>query len=313
MKLSVIFWQLLKKASLFPILLALVLLTSTAGAKTPVHAPNDKNAASPQVSVEPSATFKNLWIDYDILQGGIKGMRIHVNFTVYNMKGIPGYLAIYFQRRDGTPLNDNNGKFDSEDGTVAVYREIAPGYQTTAYDDYTVFMPYDELDLPDGDHSLRMDVDVIYKEGGLVAHLTNHDFVYNQGKKKPTVMFERVWVDYDVTQGGRLGMRVHLKFNVKGMKGVPGYAAIYFQKKNGDKLFTNNRSFRSKDGQVAIYYDINPAYDPAYFDDAQLFMPYDELNLTRGRYDLQMDIDLIYENGDLIEHMAFSDFVYTKN
>jgi len=312
MKLAVIFWEIVKKANVFPVLLGLVLLTSAAGAKTLVHAPNEKDSVSPNVLVEPSASFERIWVDYNIMEGGVNGMRIHVKFKVYDMKGINGYMAVNFQERDGTPLEDDNGNFDSPDGTVAVYRDITPGYAVTAYDDLQVFMPYSELDLGDGDYNLRMDVDVLYKEGGLVDHLTYYDFVYNSGKKKPVVTFDRVWVDYDVVEGGQRGMRIHAKYTVAGMKGIAGYLAIYFQKQNGDKLYTNNRAFRSKEGQVAVYFDMNPGFERTVYEDAQLFIPYAEFNLTRGNYDLRMDVDVIYENGDLIQHLTYHDFVYEK-
>lgn len=35
-----------------------------------------------------------------------------------------------------------------------------------------------ELDLNEGDYKLRMDVDVVYKEGALIRHLDFHDFDY---------------------------------------------------------------------------------------------------------------------------------------
>jgi hypothetical protein len=316
MNLAVNFWQIVKKANqILPVLLSLVLLTTAAAAKTIAHPANEAgNNASQNLLVEPSATFERIWVDYDITQGGVKGMRIHVKFKVYDMKNIAGYLAVYFQTKDGTPLEDNNNKFDSADGTVAVYKEITPGYAVTAYDDYQVFMPYSELDLDDGSYTLRMDVDVIYKEGGLVDHLTFHDFTYDQGNtKKPTAEFGRVWVDYDITRGGQKGMLVHTKFTVNNMKGTPGYLAIYFQKKNGDKLYTNNKAYRSKEGQVAVYYDITPGYERAVYEDASVFLPYSEFNLTKGKWDLQMDVDVIYENGDLIQHLTFHDFWYEKS
>ncbi len=124
--------------------------------------------------------------------------------------------------------------------------------------------------------------------------------------------FERIWVDYNVTEKGRLGMRVHVGCSVKDMKGVNSYLALYFQKKDGTKLFTNSQEFRSKDGQVAVYRLLKPAYDIAVYEDLQFFMPYEEFNLKRGKYDLQIDVDLIYESGDLIEHMTLYDFEYEK-
>jgi hypothetical protein len=314
MNLAVNFWQIVKNANqnLLPALLSLVLLTTAASAKAFVHPANEAANSSAVTAIAPGVSFGRIWVDYDVTQGGETGMRIHVNFTVTDMKNIPGYLAIYFQTKDGTPLEDSNGKFDSSDGTVAVYREIAPGFAKTVYEDYQVFMPYTELDLDDGDYTLKMDVDVIYKEGGMVGHLTFHEFTYNQGEKKPSAEFGRIWVDYDVTQGGVKGMRVHAKFTVVNMKGKPGYLAVYFQKKDGTKLLTNNRTYRSKEGQVAVYFTLNPGYERTVYEDAQVFLPYSEFNLAKGNYDLQMDVDVIHENGDLVDHLTFFDFWYQK-
>jgi hypothetical protein len=124
--------------------------------------------------------------------------------------------------------------------------------------------------------------------------------------------FDRIWVDYNVTEKGRLGMRIHVDCSVKNMKGVSSYLALYFQQKNGTKLLTNTQGFRSKDGQVAVFKALKPAYDDAVYKDSQFFVPYEEFNLKRGKYDLQIDLDLIYESGDLVEHMTFYDFEYEK-
>lgn len=125
--------------------------------------------------------------------------------------------------------------------------------------------------------------------------------------------FERMRVDYNVTEKGRRGMRIHTTFWVYGLKGQDLYLAIYFQKKDGTKLFTNNRNFRSANGQVAVFKPLRPAYEDTIYEDAALFMPYDELNLDSGVYELQMDADVIYENGDLLEHLNFYDFEYEKD
>jgi zinc-ribbon domain len=127
-----------------------------------------------------------------------------------------------------------------------------------------------------------------------------------------TADLDRVWVDYNVKEGGKNGMRIHVKFTLHKLKDVDSYLAIYFEKQNGDKLYTNNKTYRSKDGQVAVYKSLKPAYEDTIYDDAQLFIPYEEFNLDAGKYDLKMDIDVIYENGDLIQHLEFYDFEYTE-
>lgn len=124
--------------------------------------------------------------------------------------------------------------------------------------------------------------------------------------------FGEIRVDYNVTEKGRLGMRIHVDCSVKNMKDVSSYLALYFQKKDGTKLLTNKQGFRSKDGQVALYKALKPAYDDAVYEDSQFFIPYEEFNLKRGKYDLQIDVDLIYENGDIAEHMTLYDFEYEK-
>ena len=123
---------------------------------------------------------------------------------------------------------------------------------------------------------------------------------------------DRVWVDYDITEGGKKGMRVHVKFTVHELKDTASYLAIYFEKENGDKLYTSNKTYRSKTGQVAVFFEMKPKYADTLYDDAQLFIPYEEFNLPKGKYDLKMDIDVIYENGDMFKHLQYYDFVYTQ-
>ena len=55
-------------------------------------------------------------------------------------------------------------------------------------------------------------------------------------------------------------MRVHTKLNIKNMVGVEAYLALYFEKQNGDKLYSDNDKFRSKGGQTAVYRSFNPPY-----------------------------------------------------
>ncbi|MET0753524.1 MAG: zinc ribbon domain-containing protein [Pyrinomonadaceae bacterium] len=130
--------------------------------------------------------------------------------------------------------------------------------------------------------------------------------------KEGEAEIEKMWVDYNVSEDGKKGMRIHVKFTVHGLKDTDSYLAIYFEKENGDKLYTNNKTYRSKDGQVAVYKSLKPAYKDAVYDDAQLFVPYDEFNLDDGKYNLKMDVDVIYENGDMFKHLKYYDFTYTE-
>lgn len=268
-------------------------------------------------TVEPRAVFERIWVDYDVMEGGQKGMRVHVKFTVYEMKNTDFLLAVYFQDENGNPLKDKNKKFYTTKGNVAVFKDLKPGYATTVYNDLQVFMPYDELDLGDGSYSLKMDVDLVYENGELIQHLTFYNFNYRQNyntptNKKPSGKVERVWIDHDVTEEGQFGMRIHVKFTVTDMKGVDSYLAIYFERENGTRLSSSDNKFQSKAGDVAAYRSLKPGYDRTVYNDLTVFIPYSELHLGIGDHKLKMDIDLIYENGTFIDHLYFYDFSYWK-
>ena len=105
-------------------------------------------------------------------------MLIHVSYKVYGMKGVPGYLALYFAKDNGDKLKSDKTGFKSADGQLAIYKEIEPGFDPSVYDDTTLFLPYDEIKLGTGKYNLEISVDVIYKEGGSIDHLKDYPFTF---------------------------------------------------------------------------------------------------------------------------------------
>lgn len=274
--------------------------------------------------VAPHATFDKLWIDYDVYENSVKGMKIHVRFTAYEMLNMDAYVAIYFKRDDEseTWLMDKNSKYNSTDGYVAVYKSIKPQYNPAVYDDLEVFMPYSELDLEPGEYDLAMDVKLIYKAGGAISKLTTYYFEYSKPGATTTAggapvnkiaaTFKDIWVDFDIYENGKKGMRIHTKFTVENMKGTDGYLALYFEKKNGERLKSSNTSYRSTTGQLAVYAIITPAYDKTEYNDLTAFIPYSEFDLPLGKNDLKIDADIIYKAGGMIQHLKYYDFWMTK-
>ena len=272
-------------------------------------------------AVKPNARFDKVWVDYDVSEEGKYGMRIHLKFTVYEMKGVSSYVRITYLDSDNQSLKDNNKSFYTKAGDVATFRSLKPAYEPTDYDDLALFMPYSELDLIPGKYNLQMDLDLIYEDGELIQHLGFKDFEYtksgsggseNSPSSNISARYDKTWVDYDITEGGRLGMRIHTKFSVSGMKGVDGDLRIYFQKSDGTSLKSTDGQFESKLGNVAAFVDLKPAYDPAEYNDLAVFVPYNEFHLGPGKYTLKMDVDLIDGQGNLLQHLGFLDFDYWK-
>lgn len=124
--------------------------------------------------------------------------------------------------------------------------------------------------------------------------------------------FEKMWVDYNVTENGQLGMRMHINFSALNLKDVESDLLIRFQYEDDSYLKTDSGAFRTKNGEVAVSQALKPAYENAVYKDLQLFMPYNEFNLSQGKYDLKMDVDLIYRNGDFIQHLNTYEFQYEE-
>jgi hypothetical protein len=273
------------------------------------------------VKAQPGATFERMWVDYNIKQNDEDGMRIHLKFTTRNLKSTDCQIRIVFYYDTETPLKDKNQRYYTTTGNVAVFRDLKPAYDPAAYNDFQIFMPYNELDLPYGEYNLKMDVDLIYKDGELIQHLTWYDFTYSKKApttttttkgSKPSAVLDRLWIEYDVTEDGQFGMRIHAKFTVSNMKGISGYLAVFFERENGTRLKSYDNKYQSKAQDVAVYRSIKPAYDPAEYADLAAFIPYSELHLTKGEHNLRVDADLIYENGEFIQHLGYEKFRYWK-
>ena len=133
-------------------------------------------------------------------------------------------------------------------------------------------------------------------------------------KEEANVTFDKAWVDYDVYDDkGKYGMRIHAKFNVKNMKGKLCYLSSRFMNDKDEFLTTTNTAFQNTNGQIAIYRSLRPSYEATVYNDESVFMPYDELGLTQGKYNLKYDIDLLDESGALLKHFTIGNFTYTRN
>ncbi len=116
----------------------------------------------------------------------------------------------------------------------------------------------------------------------------------------PEAVYEGARIVHNVTVGGVKGMRVHAKFRVLYGKGIPSMMIAYFYYDDADNtpLKTDDPNFRDKKGSVSCHVNFTPAYDPAVYEDLQLFMPYEALNMESGEsYDLKFYLALYDKAG----------------
>ncbi len=124
--------------------------------------------------------------------------------------------------------------------------------------------------------------------------------------------YEDMRVDFNVKEGGQVGMRMYVSFTTNNMKGVESYLAIYLQKTDGTPINGKMPAFRSKNGQVAVFKLLRPAYDVAEYKDQPLFIPYTAFGLPKGKYNLQLNVNLIYKTDGLIKQLNVYDFEFEQ-
>lgn len=94
-------------------------------------------------------------VEHNVFKDGVKGMKILVDFTVQNMKGIDGSCAVYFYYENGNRVKDCNGSYATSDNQAATHQTIKPSYDNSSYTDVEIFMLYNELEVGTGKHSLK--------------------------------------------------------------------------------------------------------------------------------------------------------------
>ena len=261
----------------------------------------------------PSTKLEKIWVDHDVVQRGVSGILVHTKFNIYNLKGIDTQLYVRFKNQTNQYLRSSNKKYSNKRGELAVYRtKIKPIYTATVFKDMKLFIPYKEINLSSGYHDLQVDAGVLYKtDQARILRVGQHSFTLNQ-PVKPTARFSKLWIKYGKKQRGKLGMIVHLRFNVSNLVNSPAQIVLGFSKRNGGKLTTKITKYRSVLGQVALYRTIRPKYVNAVFKDLKIFVPYEAFNLNAGKYTLKMHADLIYPDGSMLQHFGEKSFSYSR-
>jgi len=125
-----------------------------------------------------SATIDNIWQQFDVFNGGEKGMNIHVKFQVNNMLNLTGACNAYFYDNNGTPLRDCNQRYCASDGQVSSGIGFSPNYTNCAYNDCVIFMPYNELHVI-GQHNIKFKITLFDNSIQCLAQSDYNEFNIN--------------------------------------------------------------------------------------------------------------------------------------
>lgn len=105
-----------------------------------------------------TAKFNSLEVTHNVFQSGQAGIQIRMSFSVQNRKALKCGIYAYFCDENNVGLADLNQKFCTPNGKVCLGASFTPNFEDALFNDYILFMPYAELDQPDGTRTLNFEV-----------------------------------------------------------------------------------------------------------------------------------------------------------
>jgi hypothetical protein len=116
----------------------------------------------------------------------------------------------------------------------------------------------------------------------------------------PEATYHSARVVHNVTVGGKKGMRIHASFTVKYGLDNPCklIAYFYYDGADGEPLEAGDAKYQNAEGGVSTSTNFTPKYDPAFYKDLTLFIPYEALNMEEdAEHDLKFYLALYDQSG----------------
>jgi type II secretory pathway pseudopilin PulG len=134
-----------------------------------------------QEALKPIGEIDRVWVDHNEYVDGLKGMKIHVKFTMKNYKDIYCTARALFYFSSGSPLRTSSiTDYMTADGQIAVERRFVPTYKESSFEDFELFLPYKELPLGSGKTDLKFNVQIKTRSGDPITESEDKEFTFTK-------------------------------------------------------------------------------------------------------------------------------------
>lgn len=123
----------------------------------------------------PSAKVEKLWVDHNVMNGYLKGMKIHIKLEVSGMKGRTVKFCVFFYKEDNTTkLVNMYGSHISSSTTDT------STYENCVWSDWWIFVPYTNIfSASNSNGRFSLDVEIQDMSGSLLTRKENYQFHQN--------------------------------------------------------------------------------------------------------------------------------------
>ena len=129
----------------------------------------------PAYAQSESAKINKVWLERNLTVNNRQAMRVHCDFTIYNMPGETGFMGIWIKAPNGEWLNINSANKLSS-GTKYFKKEFTPKYNTSHYSDCKKTIYLDDLNLLNGKNKYKIVVTIHNSKGTNIAQSDYIDF-----------------------------------------------------------------------------------------------------------------------------------------
>lgn len=127
-----------------------------------------------------------------------------------------------------------------------------------------------------------------------------------------TATVNKTWIEVDVEQNGKKGVRVHTEFTIQNCNGKSATINIFIANSQGTWIKAIDENYKNSDGYVYLGSNFTPRYDNTRFNDYKLFIPYDAIDFENGTKEYTCR-PYIWYNDKYIADGDGAKFTYTKN
>lgn len=231
-----------------------------------------------------SCKLENIDCEYNVTNSNNqKGMKILLSFTINNAKNKNCRASAYFYYKDGDALKDFNNLYKTTDGKVASGSDFSPLYDNTSFTKLEIFLPYDELEMQDGEHKLKYKVSIWSEDRKELIQSGYYYFTYTKGL---------ICEDFEVLANfNNNTMDIMPKFAVKNGQSVTCKACVYFYDNNEVPLKDANNNALSYCAAFRPGYKTT-VYNHSSNSDLYMTIPYNDISIPNGTHNVKYFVAL---------------------
>ena len=237
-----------------------------------------------------SVTFRSSWVEFDKEENGELGFCIHYDFTVNDMKNEKIKMVAFVYTSENEWAKSYREGYKTAGGNVCTWVTRTPSYDSSRWEDLTLFIPYDAMPLAKPGVTYSYTMAVRKMDETTIKQDNLHEFDWTS--HSPSAQIEKVWLEHNVSKNDERGIYIHAKVTVDNNKGKSTNFTCFILDENDKYLPSERSGYKSTSGRLCTFEDSKPSYDSSLWEDYKLFLPYSLLpqNLGTAKYHFALQI-----------------------